>query len=266
MKWTACSTWASSPTSRASSSRRRRSGRRSSSPPRCPPEIETLTKWILRDPIAIEIGRRQSAAETVAHALYPVAKDQKMDLLLAMLETTEYPERHHLHPDESRRRHGRQRGSTKMNHNVAVMHSDRSQGERTEALAGFKSGQIRGARRDRHRRARPRHRRRHATSSITTCRSTPRTTSTASAAPAARYKTGDAFTIFTAEEIDAVRKIERYIGTKIPRDKAPGLQIRLHRALRRSLPEARRPRQRRPHAHRLQLRLAEVGASHLKPR
>ena len=55
-----------------------------------PPELETLTKWILRDPIAIEIGRRQSAADTVAHALYPVAKDQKMELLLAMLEATHF--------------------------------------------------------------------------------------------------------------------------------------------------------------------------------
>ena len=39
-----------------------------------PPELETLTKWILRDPIAIEIGRRQSTADTVAHALYPDRK------------------------------------------------------------------------------------------------------------------------------------------------------------------------------------------------
>ena len=92
-----------------------------------PPELETLTKWILRDPIAIEIGRRQSAADTVAHALYPVAKDQKMDLLLAMLETTEYKSvliftQTKVAADMVTNRLSR------TNHLVAAMHSDRSQG------------------------------------------------------------------------------------------------------------------------------------------
>ena len=32
-------------------------------------------------------------------------------------------------------------------------------------------------------------------------------------------QSGDAFTIFTAEELDAVRKIERYIGAKVKRQK-----------------------------------------------
>jgi ATP-dependent RNA helicase RhlE len=33
---------------------------------------------------------------------------------------------------------------------------------------------------------------------------------------------GDAFTLFTAEELDAVRAIERYISTTIPRQKLEG--------------------------------------------
>ena len=55
-----------------------------------PPEIATMTKWVLREPVVIEIGQRQMPASTVTHALYPVAKDQKYDLLEALLERTNY--------------------------------------------------------------------------------------------------------------------------------------------------------------------------------
>jgi len=50
-----------------------------------PPELETMTKWLLTDPESVEIGVRFSPADTVTHALYPVAKDQKFDLLIALL-------------------------------------------------------------------------------------------------------------------------------------------------------------------------------------
>jgi ATP-dependent RNA helicase RhlE len=106
-----------------------------------PPEIERLTSWVLRDPLTIEIGLRRSAAETVSHALYPVASDQKHELLLALLEKTHY---------ESvivfcRTKMGADRVAaslTHLPHPVGVMHSDRSQGERNEALSGFRSGKY----------------------------------------------------------------------------------------------------------------------------
>ena len=106
-----------------------------------PPEIERLTSWVLRDPLTIEIGLRRSAAETVSHALYPVASDQKHELLLGLLEKTHY---------ESvivfcRTKMGADRVAaslTHLPHPVGVMHSDRSQGERNEALAGFRSGKY----------------------------------------------------------------------------------------------------------------------------
>ena len=187
-----------------------------------PPELETLTKWILRDPIAIEIGRRQSAADTVAHALYPVAKDQKMDLLLAMLEATHFESvlvftQTKIAADMVTSR------LAKMKHLVAAMHSDRSQGERTEALAGFKSGKY---------------------EVLVATDIAARGLDIAGISHVINYdvpqhpedyvhrigrtgratNTGDAFTIFTAAEIDAVRKIERYIGTKVPRKKLDGFK------------------------------------------
>ena len=44
-----------------------------------PPEIEHLTSWVLNNPEIIQIGVRRSPAETVSHALYPVAREQCAD-------------------------------------------------------------------------------------------------------------------------------------------------------------------------------------------
>jgi len=106
-----------------------------------PPELEKLTEWCLRDPHTIEIGRRRSAAETVSHAFYPVIESQKFDLLKKLLEDTNY---------ESvlifcRTKHGADFVANRLErekHKVAVMHSNRSQSERAEALKGFKSGKY----------------------------------------------------------------------------------------------------------------------------
>src|SRR5437763_6360581 len=53
-----------------------------------PPEIERRAAWVLRDPELVEIGVRRSPAETVTHAVYPVAAEQKFDVLIALLERT----------------------------------------------------------------------------------------------------------------------------------------------------------------------------------
>src|SRR5437868_10842702 len=55
-----------------------------------PPEIERLAAWVLREPELVEIGARRSPAETVTHAVYPVAAEQKFDLLMALLERTNF--------------------------------------------------------------------------------------------------------------------------------------------------------------------------------
>jgi ATP-dependent RNA helicase RhlE len=106
-----------------------------------PPELEKLASWCLRDPHSIEIGRRRSPAETVSHAFYPVIQSQKFDLLKALLEQTHY---------ESvlifcRTKNGADFVASRLEtqgHKVAVLHSNRSQVERTDALKGFKSGRY----------------------------------------------------------------------------------------------------------------------------
>jgi ATP-dependent RNA helicase RhlE len=106
-----------------------------------PPELEKLTQWCLVDPHTIEIGRRRSPAETVTHAFYPVIQSQKFDLLTEILERTHY---------ESvlifcRTKNGADFVAGRLQgqgHKVAVLHSNRSQAERTDALKGFKSGKY----------------------------------------------------------------------------------------------------------------------------
>jgi ATP-dependent RNA helicase RhlE len=106
-----------------------------------PPEIEQLCSWVLSKPETVEIGIRRSVAETVTHAFYPVAAAQKFDLLVALLEQTHY---------ESvivftRTKQAADNISDRLKalkHSVAVLHSNRSQREREDALDGFKSGKF----------------------------------------------------------------------------------------------------------------------------
>ncbi len=106
-----------------------------------PPAIETLITWAMHNPETIEIGARRSPAETVKHVIYPVADAQKTDLLLALLDRVHY---------ESvivfcRTKHGADRIASTLkrdNHAVAVLHSNRTQREREQALAGFRDGKF----------------------------------------------------------------------------------------------------------------------------
>src|SRR5258708_23993081 len=49
-----------------------------------PPEIESLSSWVLRDPEIVEIGVRRAVAETVTHAFYPVAVVPQIDVLVSL--------------------------------------------------------------------------------------------------------------------------------------------------------------------------------------
>src|SRR4051812_9333851 len=54
-----------------------------------PPEVEALARKYLRKPIVVQVGRRSSAASTVAHAVYPVPRDKKSALLVELLRKPE---------------------------------------------------------------------------------------------------------------------------------------------------------------------------------
>jgi ATP-dependent RNA helicase RhlE len=106
-----------------------------------PPQIESLIKLTMRSPEIIEIGERRSPAETVRHSIYPVADTQKADLLRELLHQSEcrsviiFCRTKHRADSIGRMLRGH-------NHPVAVIHSNRSQRERDQALGGFRTGKF----------------------------------------------------------------------------------------------------------------------------
>jgi len=106
-----------------------------------PPEIETLIQWAMKHPQTVVIGARRSPAETVKHVVYPVAEAQKTDLLLALLDRVQYDSVIVF----CRTKHRADRVAhllKRSNHAVAVLHSNRTQSEREQALRGFRDGRF----------------------------------------------------------------------------------------------------------------------------
>jgi len=103
------------------------------------PEIATLARQFMREPVIIEIGQRSAPAAGIKHVLYPVARHRKFDLLVELLR---------LEGSTSvivftRTKHFASRLSEmllKKGFNVSVLHGDRSQDQRMRALERFRRG------------------------------------------------------------------------------------------------------------------------------
>ncbi len=106
-----------------------------------PIEIESLVKWAMKNPQTIEIGVRRSPAQTVKHVVYAVAEDQKSDLLRALLGQVNWDSVIVFCRTKNR---ADRIGNLlrKNNHAVAVLHSNRTQREREQALRGFRDGRY----------------------------------------------------------------------------------------------------------------------------
>lgn len=105
-----------------------------------PKEIEDLARQTLHNPERIAMGLTQPA-HTVTHALYPVPQHLKKDLLMELLKETDTDSV--LIFTRTKRRAQRlahQIGSE--GYRVTSLHGDRTQGQRQSALAGFRGGQF----------------------------------------------------------------------------------------------------------------------------
>jgi len=105
-----------------------------------PPEIEKLASQTLTHPKRVAIGLSRPAY-TVSHALYPVPQHLKTALLLTLLRQTDTQSvlvfTRTKHRAEKLSRQIGQAGFR-----ATSLHSDRSQGQRQSALAGFRSGHF----------------------------------------------------------------------------------------------------------------------------
>jgi ATP-dependent RNA helicase RhlE len=188
-----------------------------------PPEVEALARKYLRKPIVVQVGRRSSAASTVTHAVYPVPRDKKTELLAHLLQKEGMDSVLIF----SRTKHGSDkivRHLTSKGISATAMHADKSQGERTRALEDFKKGKVRV---------------------LVATDIAQRGLDVSGISHVINYdvpqqaedyvhrigrtgraaSTGDAFTFMAADEIAMVRAIERVIGEPIKRISVPGFDF-----------------------------------------
>ena len=107
-----------------------------------PGPIAELSREMLRDPATINLERRSAPATGITHAVYPVPQHLKPVLLATLLQQGEM----HDALVFTRTKHRADRLAKFLaQHNLKVerIHGNRSQSQRTEALAGFKSGKYR---------------------------------------------------------------------------------------------------------------------------
>ena len=107
-----------------------------------PPEIAGLTREMLQNPKMIDQGRRSLPAVGITQAIYPVRQDLKPALLLALLQRDDMTQALVF----TRTKHRANRLAEqllKRGVKAERIHGNRSQPQRTAALAGFKSGQYR---------------------------------------------------------------------------------------------------------------------------
>ena len=184
------------------------------------PEIQTLSKWMLNEPVTIKVGSGTSTADTIKHSIYPIDDRQKFDLLLALLEHLDYSSilifcRTKVGADTIAKwleNHG---------HSVSVLHSDRTQKERDKAMADFRSGKN---------------------EILVATDIVARGIDISGISHVVNYdipqhpedyvhrigrtgraqREGDAVTLYTAGELEHLRAIERFINQQIPRSKLEG--------------------------------------------
>ncbi|MBI2828084.1 MAG: DEAD/DEAH box helicase [Acidobacteria bacterium] len=107
-----------------------------------PPPIGKLASEMLKNPAMINQQRQAAPAVGIAQAVYPVPQDLKGPLLVQLLERNILREALVF----TRTKHRANRLAdllVRYRLNAARIHGNRSQGQRTEALAGFKSGKYR---------------------------------------------------------------------------------------------------------------------------
>jgi ATP-dependent RNA helicase RhlE len=104
-----------------------------------PAPIAELTRQMLKNPASINLQRTSAPAVGITQAVYPVAQELKSSLLVALLNRGDI----HDALVFTRTKHRANRVAdflVKQGVRAERIHGNRSQSQRTQALAGFKSG------------------------------------------------------------------------------------------------------------------------------
>jgi len=106
-----------------------------------PPPIVQLTREMLKNPVTVNLERKAAPATGITQAVYPVPQDRKADLLLALLSAGNVRSVLVF----TRTKHRANRLADKLGRSgvrCERIHGNRSQAQRTAALAGFKDGKF----------------------------------------------------------------------------------------------------------------------------
>jgi len=189
-----------------------------------PPPIIALTRELLSDPATIDVERQAVPVADVTQTVYPVPQRLKPTLLVTLLERRVIEDvlvfTRTKHRAERLAKHLVKAGIA-----AERIHGNRSQGQRTEALSGFKKGKYRVL---------------VATSIMARgidvealghvvnfdVPAEPDDYIHRVGRTARAGATGDAFTFVSPEEQGDLRQIERAIGSSLPRATVPGFDYR----------------------------------------
>ena len=104
-------------------------------------EVQEFAREHLHHPVRVEVARIGTTSERAAQQVFLVGEEEKVALLLALLEQDELST---LVFTRTKRRADRvAKALARGGHQVAVIHADRSQAQRRQALEGFRSGKHR---------------------------------------------------------------------------------------------------------------------------
>lgn len=104
-------------------------------------EIRSLAKGLLKSPVEINVSPKNSTATAVEQIIYEVDKAKKTALLAHLIKEQQWEQALVF----SKTKHGADRLVRQLSSIgvvAAVIHGNKSQNQRTEALAGFKQGKV----------------------------------------------------------------------------------------------------------------------------
>ena len=203
-----------------------------------PEPIVELASDMLENPVALNIERKSAPAAGITHTVYPVAHELKSHLLLELLR--QGAARSILAFTRTKHRANRLADFLER-HGIACarIHGNRSQAQRTEALAGFKKGHFRVL-----------------VATDIAARGIdvealglvvnfdvphlPEDYIHRVGRTARVEATGDAYTFVSPDEEGGLRAIERHIGKRLPRQKVAGFDYEKRPAERLEIPLAER--------------------------
>jgi ATP-dependent RNA helicase RhlE len=186
------------------------------------PEIRRLAQGLLHQPVQLQASPENQAAPLVEQLLHPCDMGRKADLLSHLIRSNDWQQVLVF----SRTKHGANKVAERLEKeglSAAAIHGNKSQGARTRALAGFKSGEVRVL----------------VATDIAArgidIHQLPHVVNLDLPNVAEDYvhrigrtgragQNGHAISLVAAEEHELLRAIERLVGSQLPRQEVPGFE------------------------------------------